>query len=144
MRNKETKHVLVLCTDNSARSQIAEGLFQALGNGTVVAASAGTEPNSRVNPYAVQVMAEQGYDISAAHPKHLDQYLQMPFDYVITVCDNARESCPLFPGQAERLHWSYPDPAAVEGSDEEKLAAFRAARDGLKQQITALLRQQSA
>ncbi len=131
--------VLVLCTGNSARSQMAEGLFRDLGNGRVVAQSAGTVPAAHVNPFALQAMAERGLDISQQHPKHVDSLLDQTFDYVITVCDSARDACPIFPGNVARIHWDFADPAAVMGSDAARLAAFRATRDGLEQHIRAFL-----
>ncbi|MGH2544236.1 MAG: ArsR family transcriptional regulator [Ardenticatenaceae bacterium] len=138
--------VLFLCTHNSARSQMAEGIMRFLGKGRVETYSAGTEV-SVVNPYAVQAMAERGIDISEQRSKHLDEYLGEHFDYVITVCDRARESCPIFPGAPERIHWSFPDPAAVQGSNEKKLRAFRDTAQQLATRIRHLLilidRQQS-
>jgi len=131
--------ILVLCTGNSARSQMAEGLFRVLGEGKVAVQSAGSVPAATVNPFAVQVMAERGMDISGQRPKQVDSLLDQPFDYVITVCDNARDACPIFPAQVERIHWSFADPAAVRGSNEDKLAAFRATRDGLEQHIRTFL-----
>jgi arsenate reductase (thioredoxin) len=123
--------VLILCTANSARSQMAEGLLRELGGEKVEAFSAGSAP-SRVNPFAIEAMNLRGIDISGQRSKSLKEYLQQPFDYVITVCDNAAESCPLFPGKAQRIHWSFPDPAAVEGSHEDILASFVSVRDGLE------------
>lgn len=128
--------VLILCTGNSARSQMAEALLRHLAGERLGVASAGSKPSS-VNPLAIEAMAEQGIDISDYRSKHLNEFLTHPFDYVITVCDNAAESCPLFPGKAERVHWSFPDPAAVTGSHVEKLNAFREVRDDLERQFTA-------
>ncbi len=128
--------VLILCTGNSARSQMAEGLLRTLAGDRFKVFSAGSNP-SVVNPLAIQVMDERGIDIHGQRSKHLREYLQQPFDYVITVCDAAAETCPLFPGKAERIHWSFPDPAAVEGDDEAKLAAFRKVRDDLEAQFGA-------
>lgn len=121
--------VLILCTGNSARSQMAEGLLRHLGGDSFDVYSAGSAP-SIVNPMAITAMAERGIDISAQRSKHLSEFLHQPFDYVITVCDNAAESCPLFPGKATRLHWSFPDPAAVE-DPAERMKAFRSVREGL-------------
>lgn len=115
--------VLVLCTHNSARSQIAEGLLRQLGGGRVVAKSAGTE-KTRVHPLAIAAMAAAGFTLEGHHSKHLSELAGETFDCVITVCDSAAESCPVFPGAPRRLHWSLPDPSAAEGTDEEKLAAF--------------------
>jgi len=100
--------------------------------------SAGLSP-SRVNPLAIQVMHERGIDISQQRSKHLNEYIEQPFDYVITVCDNAAEQCPVFPGRAQRIHWSFPDPASVEGTDEQRLQAFRQTRDALETQLRAWL-----
>jgi arsenate reductase len=116
--------VLILCTGNSARSQMAEGLLRHLGAGRYEVFSAGTEP-SVVNPLAIQVMAEQGIDISDHRSKHLNEFLGQPFDYVITVCDRANESCPIFPGNVQRIHWGFDDPAAATGTEAERLVAFR-------------------
>lgn len=134
--------VLILCTGNSARSQMAEGLLRHLAGDRYAVWSAGTRP-STLHPLAVQAMAERGIDISRHHSKHVDQFVQQPFDYVITVCDNAAEQCPVFPGRAQRLHWSFPDPAAVRGSDLERLQAFRATRDALAARLQAWLAEQA-
>ena len=131
--------ILVLCTANSARSQMAEGWFHELGGARVLVESAGARP-SRVNPMAIEVMAERGVDISGQRSKSLDEFRHQPFDYVITVCDNAAQSCPVFPGPAERIHWSFPDPAAApEGN--ARTDAFRSVRDGLEARIRAFLRE---
>ena len=116
--------VLFLCTHNSARSQIAEALLGRYGGGDFFVRSAGTE-QTRVNPYAVRVLAEQGVDWSGARSKVLTEFLDEPWDYVITVCDRARQACPVFPGAVNALHWGLDDPSEVEGDDEAKLAAFR-------------------
>lgn len=129
-----TERVLILCTGNSARSQMAEGLLRQLAGDHFEVFSAGSKP-STVNPCAIQVMRERGIDISQHRSKHLNEFLKQSFDYVITVCDNAAETCPVFPGRAQRIHWSFPDPAAVTGSDEEKLAAFRQIRDAIELQL---------
>lgn len=131
----DTPRVLVICTGNSARSQMGEGLFRHLGGDRVEAFSAGSEPAAAVHPLAVQVMVEIGVDISAHRPKPLADFLGQPFDYIIAVCGRAAEACPVFPGPARRLHWFYDDPAAVEGSEAERLAAFRAVRDDLRRRI---------
>ncbi|NJL95970.1 MAG: arsenate reductase ArsC [Anaerolineae bacterium] len=134
--------VLILCTANSARSQMAEAWLQHLGGDRFAVFSAGTQP-SRVNPVAIQAMAEAGLDLSGHRSKSLTEFLDQPFDYVITVCDAASESCPAFPGPAQRLHWSFPDPAAApEG--EARLAAFRAVRDGLRARFENWLAEVSA
>jgi arsenate reductase (thioredoxin) len=129
-----TARVLILCTANSARSQMAEGLLREIGGAKVEVYSAGSEP-SRVNPYAIEAMAARGIDISSHRSKSLKEFITEPFDYVITVCDNAAESCPVFPGKAERIHWSFPDPAAVEGNHETILASFVRVRDGLEEKF---------
>ena len=130
--------VLILCTGNSARSQMAEGILRRLGDGTIEVHSAGTHP-SRVNPLAIEAMNEIGIDISSHRSKSVDEFAQQTFDVVITVCDKAKESCPIFPGAPERIHWSYEDPATVEGSHDEKLAAFRRVRDDLLLRFKDLL-----
>jgi len=122
--------VLFLCTHNSARSQMAEGLLRYLGGDAFAAFSAGTEA-TRVHPLAIVVMREIDVDITGQRSKVLTEYLAQRFDAVITVCDNANDSCPTFPGKTERLHWSLPDPAAVVGIEAKQLAAFRAVRDAL-------------
>ncbi|MEO8505062.1 MAG: metalloregulator ArsR/SmtB family transcription factor [Acidobacteriota bacterium] len=130
--------ILFLCTHNSARSQMAEGLARAMSEGKIAAFSAGTEP-SRVHPLAVRAMNAERIDIRAQRSKHLDEYLGQHFDYVITVCDRASESCPVFPGEPERIHWSIPDPSAVEGSNERRYRAFRNALLDLRTRIRYLL-----
>lgn len=129
-----TARVLVLCTGNSARSQMAEGLLRRLAGAGVEVTSAGTRP-STVHPLAVRAMAERGIDISKQRSKPVDEMSGRTFDWVITVCDHAAESCPVFPGESRRLHWSFPDPAAVEGDDEERLDAFRRVRDALEERF---------
>lgn len=136
--SKDRARALFLCTHNSARSQMAEGLLRHLAGERFEAASAGTEATS-VRPEAVSVMAEAGIDISGQESKTLDRYLGEPFGYVITVCDAANEACPFFPGAPERLHWSLPDPSAVAGTEEERLTAFRSVRDRLLLLIEAEL-----
>ena len=116
--------VLFVCTHNSARSQIAEALLGQLGGARFDAHSAGTEA-TRVNPFAEAVLAEAGIDWSHARSKVIDEFLGDRFDYVVTVCDRANETCPYFPGSTHRLHWSLDDPSGTQGTDEDKLAAFR-------------------
>ena len=116
--------VLFVCTGNSARSQIAEALLRRIGGAEFDVASAGTEPRG-VNPYAIRALAESGIDWSAARSKSVNEFLDEPFDYVVTVCDRARETCPIFPGRYNALHWGLDDPAEVEGPEEERLRAFR-------------------
>lgn len=129
MSESTKRRVLILCTANSARSQMAEGILRRLGGDRYEAYSAGSRA-TRVNPVAIRAMDEIGVDIRGQHSKTYEQYLGQPFDAVITVCDDAAETCPFLPGQYRRIHWSFPDPAAVEG-DEAKLQAFRDVRDGL-------------
>lgn len=126
--------VLFLCTHNSARSQMAEGLLRHLAGERFEVHSAGTEA-THVRPLAVAAMAEVGVDISGQESKTLQQYLGEPFEYVVTVCDDANESCPVFPGAKERLHWSFEDPSKATGSEEERLAMFRRVRDEIQARI---------
>src|SRR3712207_4389626 len=126
--------VLFLCTHNSARSQMAEGVLRNLGEDRFEVHSAGTEA-TRVRPLAIRAMDEIGIDISGQESKTLEQYLGEPFDYVITVCDEANEACPFFPGARNRLHWSFRDPSRATGSDEERLEVFREVRDEIRERI---------
>ncbi len=128
--------VLILCTGNSARSQMAEGLLRHDAGNVYDVFSAGTKP-TQVRPEAVAVMQEAGIDISGYRSKSVDEYAGQDFDYVITVCDNAKESCPIFPAKTQRVHWSIEDPAAVQGSEKDRLAAFRLARDELRARLKA-------
>jgi arsenate reductase (thioredoxin) len=132
--SKAKHRVLFLCTHNSARSQMAEGLLRHLHGDGFEVHSAGTEATSG-RPGAVRAMAELGIDISRQQRKTLEGYLGQPFDYVITVCDDANEACPVFPGAKQRLHWSFEDPSQATGTEEERLQAFRRVRDGLKERI---------
>jgi arsenate reductase len=131
--------ILVLCTGNSARSQIAEALLTAKSRGRLVAASAGSRPAARVNPFAVEVLAEAGIDWRGRTPRGMDGLDRERWDFVITVCDRARESCPYFPGHPVLAHWGMPDPAEVEGSDDTKRAAFRDTFVTLSRRIDLLL-----
>ena len=126
--------LLVLCTGNSARSQMGEGLFRHILGHRFEVSSAGTRPSS-VRPEAIAVMAELGIDISSHRSKHVDEFLHREFACVFTVCDNAREACPVLPGQPNIIHWSFEDPAAVEGSEAERLAAFRRIRDQIHARV---------
>ena len=126
--------VLFICTHNSARSQMGEGFLNRLGAGRFEATSAGTEPGT-IHPLAVQVMAEEGIDISGHRAKSVDDFVEQQFDYVITVCDDANETCPLFPNARHRLHWSLPDPSRAEGTREERLAFFRAVRNAIRARV---------
>jgi|ERR671916_2281306 arsenate reductase (thioredoxin) len=128
------QRVLFLCTHNSARSQMAEGLLRHLAGDRFEVASAGTEATS-VRPEAIEAMAELGVDISGQSSKTLERYLEEPFDQVVTVCDDANEACPVFPGAKSRLHWSFRDPSRVEGSEEERLEVFRKVRDEIQGRI---------
>ncbi|MFC1868040.1 arsenate reductase ArsC [Thermodesulfobacteriota bacterium] len=128
------KRVLFICTHNSARSQIAEGLMNSLYNEEYEAFSAGTEP-SEVNSCAIEAMAEIGIDISNHYSKNLEEFIMQEFDYVITVCDHANETCPFFPGGKERIHKGFKDPAAYTGTEQEIFAAFRGIRDEIKDWI---------
>ncbi len=122
------KRVLILCTGNSCRSQMAEGILRYYGGDQFEVFSAGTFP-SYVDPVAIQVMAEIGIDISAHRSKHVSEFAGQSFDYVITVCDNARESCPVFSGAAKKIHWSFPDPPHDQPVSEKVLGSFRKVRD---------------
>jgi arsenate reductase (thioredoxin) len=130
------QRVLFICTHNSARSQMAEGLLRALGGDRFKAFSAGTEATA-VRPLAVAALDELDIDISQQTSKTLDRYRNQPFDLVITVCDQANESCPVFPNAARRLHWSFPDPSQATGSPEEQLAVYRRVRDAIRARIEA-------
>lgn len=128
------QRVLFICTHNSARSQMAEGLLRHLGNERFEVFSAGTEATF-VRPMAIQAMAELGIDISHQQSKTLDRYLGEPFDDVITVCDAAAEACPVFPGAARRRHWSFEDPSKATGSESEQLQVYRQVRDDIRARI---------
>ena len=130
--------VLIVCTGNSARSILGEALLRHLGGDRVEVHSAGTHP-STVNPLAIRVLEEARVPTDGLRSKSVNEYLGQRFDYVITVCDDARDACPVFPGVHASMHWSYPDPAAVGGTEEERLAAFRAVLTGLGQRIHAFL-----
>lgn len=127
--------VLILCTGNSCRSQMAEGWINHELGDTWLARSAGTEPAAHVNPLAVRAMAEVGIDISGGVPEMVGRYLDQPWDLVITVCDSAKETCPVFPGPVEQIHVSFPDPADAEGSDDERMVVFRAVRDAIRDEL---------
>ena len=126
------KKILILCTGNSCRSQMAEGFLKSFDSELEVY-SAGTKPAERVNPKAIQVMQEMGIDISKNYPKDVEQFVNESFDYVITVCDNAKETCPVFTGKVgQQLHIGFEDPAEATGTEEEVLAVFRRVRDEIK------------
>ncbi|MDT4895218.1 MAG: hypothetical protein QOH25_295 [Acidobacteriota bacterium] len=130
----DKKRVLILCTGNSARSQMAEGLLRHLAGDCFEVESAGVEP-SRIRPQAIAAMREIGIDISEHRSKSVDEFSGQEFDYVITVCDNALERCPEFPGKTKRLHWSFDDPAKAEGDEKAVLAVFRRVRDEIEQRL---------
>ena len=130
----DKKRVLILCTGNSARSQMAEGLLRRDAGDRFEVFSAGTRP-SHVRPEAIAAMRELGIDISGHRSKSVEEFIAQPFDYVLTVCDNAKENCPIFPGTLRTIHHSFDDPAALEGSEEERLAAFRRVRDELRRYL---------
>ncbi len=133
--NKPT--ILILCTGNSCRSHLAEGILQqALGDGYDVR-SAGSKPAGYVHPLAIRVMQEAGIDISNHRSKHLEEFLKQTVETVITVCGNADQACPMFPGQVNRYHWGFDDPAHATGTEEEKLAVFRRVRDEIKKVFEA-------
>ena len=125
------RRILVLCTGNSCRSQMAEAFLARAGGTGVAVSSAGTDPSS-VHPMTIQVLAEQGIDWSGARSKSVSEFFDQPFDVVVTVCDEAAEACPVFPGRGRRIHAGFQDPAAVVGSDPERLAAFRRIRDEIE------------
>jgi arsenate reductase len=130
--------ILVLCTGNSCRSQMAEYLLRSIDPALEVS-SAGTRPADRVHPNAIAIMKEIGIDMSGAHPKSVDQFLNEPFDYAITVCENARETCPVFTGMVrQRLHIGFDDPAEAFGTDKEIMNEFRRVRDQIKMRFTRL------
>ena len=133
-----TKKILILCTGNSCRSQMAEGFLKSFDSDLEVY-SAGTAPSSEIHPKAVQVMYEVGIDISNGYPKYVDDFIQTGFDYVITVCDDAKEVCPVFTGKVKhRLHIGFDDPADATGTEEEVLKVFRRVRDEIKRDFTEL------
>ena len=129
------KRVLFLCTGNSARSQMAEGLLRKFARGEFEVFSAGTNPAPNVHPLAIAAMTEERIDISQQKPKPATQFLKDTFDYIITVCDNAKQTCPIFPGKARKIHWNLQDPAAAQGTEEEQLDTFRKTRDEIKLKI---------
>jgi arsenate reductase len=137
------KRVLILCTGNSARSQMAEGLLRHEAGDRFDVFSAGTKP-SHVRPEAIAAMQEIAIDISGHRSKSMDEFIGQDLDYVITVCDDANELCPVFPGETKRLHWPFPDPAAVEGSEEQRIAAFKEIRDQIHGRIMVFLRETSS
>jgi arsenate reductase len=129
--------ILILCTGNSCRSHLVEGILRAAAGDSLNAQSAGSKPAGYVHPLAIQVMKEIGIDISTHRSKHMDEFLKQPVETVITVCGNADQTCPMFPGQVNRHHWGFDDPAHATGTDEEKLAVFRRVRDEIKRVFEA-------
>lgn len=125
------KKILVLCTGNSCRSQVAEGYLRHFANGRAEIYSAGVETHG-VNPRAIAIMKEDGIDISSHTSNNVNEYADVPFDFVITVCDNAKERCPYFPSHAKQFHHNFPDPAKAKGSEEEITSEFRKVRDMIK------------
>ncbi|MGD8759489.1 MAG: arsenate reductase ArsC [Anaerolineales bacterium] len=137
--NNKRLRLLVLCTGNAIRSQMAEAWFNHLGGDRMQAFSAGTHPAGHVHPLAVEAMAEVGLDLSKAKSKSLRVFLDQPFDYVVTVCDAAARSCPTFPGKATRLHWPFRDPTTTVGDENTRLAAFRDLSHQMRKKIEAFL-----
>ncbi|MGD1017832.1 MAG: arsenate reductase ArsC [Verrucomicrobiia bacterium] len=133
------QRVLFLCTGNSCRSHMAEGWLRKLGGDDFDVFSAGSKPAGYVHPLAIEAMREVGADISKHRSKSLDEFAGKTFDYVITVCDNARDACPAFPGAAHQLHWSFDDPAHAPGPDDEKRRVFRRVRDEIENRIRLFL-----
>jgi arsenate reductase (thioredoxin) len=134
-----TKRVLILCTGNSCRSQMAEGLWNVLGTGDWEAVSAGSRPSGYVHPLAIEAMRQRELDISQGRSKSADEFTGQDFDLVVTVCDNARETCPVFPGARQTLHWPFDDPAEAVGTDAEKLPEFVRVRDEIEERISRYL-----
>lgn len=130
----EKKRVLILCTGNSARSQMAEGLLRHDAGKHFEVFSAGLEPKG-IRPLATKAMSEVGIDISEQRSKSVDEFAGQQFEFVITVCDNANQQCPMFPGKSERIHWSIDDPAVAEGDEEQQLSVFRRVRDELRKRL---------
>jgi len=134
--------ILILCTGNSCRSQMAEGIMRNL-NPKMEVFSAGTRPEKQVNKYAIKVMSEIGIDISQHYPKLVDGFVSQPFDYVITVCDNAKETCPVFIGKVgKRAHIGFEDPADAKGSEEEIISVYRKIRDQIKKRFTKFYKEE--
>ena len=129
-------NILFMCVANSARSQLAEGLARKILGDRAEVASAGSHPG-KVNPFAIEALGEIGIDIKSHRSKSVDEFSGQSMDYVVTVCDHARDNCPVFPVVSERLHWSFEDPAAVQGSDPERLDAFRRIRDQIHERVKA-------
>jgi arsenate reductase len=135
---EQPTRVLILCTGNSARSQMAEGLLRHDGGARFEVFSAGTKPG-QVRPEAIAAMRELGIDISRHRSKSVNEFSGQEFDYVITVCDNANESCPVFPGRTERIHWSFEDPAVIEGDEATRMGVFRRVRDEIREKMAGFI-----
>lgn len=129
--------VLILCTGNSCRSHMAEGILRATAGDILDVQSAGSKPAGYVHPLAIKALAEVGIDISAHHSKHMDEFLSQDVETVITVCGNADQACPMFPGQLNRHHWGFDDPAHATGSEDEQMAVFRRVRDEIRRVFEA-------
>ena len=129
--------VLILCTGNSCRSHMAEGILRAASSGILDVRSAGSKPAGYVHPLAIKALAEIGIDISGHHSKHMDEFLSMQVETVITVCGNADQACPMFPGQLNRHHWGFDDPAHAPGTEDEQMAVFRRVRDEIRRVFEA-------
>lgn len=134
------ERILFLCTGNSARSQMAEGLLKSLAGNQFEIFSAGIKP-TKVNPLTIKVMHEIGIDISGYRAKSVSEFINRKFDYIITVCDNARQTCPVFPGKYQKISWDLEDPVSAYGTDEDNLMLFRKTRDSIKQRISNFLLQ---
>jgi arsenate reductase len=137
VKTTEKPLILILCTGNSCRSHLAEGVLRTAAGDLFDVASAGSKPAGYVHPLAIRAMAEIGIDISGHHSKHMNDFLQRNVETVITVCGNADQACPVFPGQVNRHHWPFDDPAHAAGTDEEKLAVFRRVRDEIRRVFEA-------
>jgi len=133
------KRVLFLCTGNSCRSQMAEGFLRHMAGDRFEVFSAGIKP-TQVNPLAIKVMAEAGIDISKHRSKSAMEFIGQKFDFVVTVCDNAKQTCPIFPGKYEKIHWDLEDPAEAQGTEEERLVFFRRIRDEIKNNVLAFIK----
>lgn len=129
--------ILILCTGNSCRSHMAEGILRAAAGDLLDVQSAGSKPAGYVHPLAIKALAEIGIDISAHHSKHMDEFLSQDVETVITVCGNADQACPMFPGQLNRHHWGFDDPAHATGSEDEQMAVFRRVRDEIRKVFEA-------
>ena len=139
MNDMRKKRVLIICTGNSFRSQMAEGFFKHLASDMFDAYSAGIQPTT-INPLAIKVMEEIGIDISRQYSKSIKEYLSRSFDYIITVCDSAKQTCPIFPGEYKKIHWDIEDPAGFQGAQEEILEKTRKIRDIIEKKIKELLK----